>query len=108
MSALILRNPATEAVVAELPHATVEDMDAAIVRAAAAGDAWRTVSPADRNRLLRRFADTVAAHADELAELETRNMGMPIGSSRWCANAVADTLHYFAGAVEKHAGSTIP
>jgi acyl-CoA reductase-like NAD-dependent aldehyde dehydrogenase len=58
--------------------------------------------------LLRRFADTVAAHADELALIETRNMGMPIGSARWCANAAADVIHYFAGAVEKHTGSSIP
>ncbi|HAP76116.1 MAG TPA: aldehyde dehydrogenase [Acidimicrobiaceae bacterium] len=108
MSNLILRNPATEDVIAELPHATVEEMDAAIAKAAAAGEAWRRVTPVDRTRLLRRFADTVGAHAEELAELETRNMGMPIGSARWCANAVADTLHYFAGAVEKHTGSTIP
>ena len=58
--------------------------------------------------MLRRFADVVAAHADELAAIETANMGMPIGSSTWCANAVADVLHYFAGAVDKHVGSTIP
>lgn len=107
-SLLTLLNPATEQVIAELPHATAADADAAIAKAAAAGEAWRKVTPVDRTRLLRRFADTIGAHADELAELETRNMGMPIGSSTWCANAVADTIHYFAGAVEKHTGSTIP
>ncbi len=66
------------------------------------------MAPADRTRLLRRFADTVAAHADELALIETRNMGMPLGSATWCANAAADVIHYFAGAVEKHTGSSIP
>ena len=50
----------------------------------------------------------VASHVDELALLETQNMGMPIGSSTWCANAVADVLQYFAGAIDKHTGSTIP
>ncbi len=107
-SLLTLLNPATEQIIAELPHATAADADAAIAKAAAAGEAWRKVTPVDRTRLLRRFADTIGAHADELAELETRNMGMPIGSSKWCANAVADTIHYFAGAVEKHTGFTIP
>ncbi len=107
-SLLTLLNPATEQIIAELPHATAADADAAIAKAAAAGEAWRKVTPVDRTRLLRRFADTIGAHADELAELETRNMGMPIGSSTWCANAVADTIHYFAGAVEKHTGFTIP
>ncbi len=105
---LTLRNPATEAVIHEMPHATVDDVDAAVARAKAASPAWRALAPVDRTRLMRRFADTVAAHVDELALLETRNMGMPIGSSTWCANAVADTLHYFAGAVEKHTGSSIP
>ncbi len=105
---LILRNPATEAVIAELPHATVDDVDAAVAAAKAASLAWKAMAPADRTRLLRRFADTVGDHIDELALLETQNMGMPIGSARWCAGAVADTLHYFAGAVEKHTGSSIP
>ncbi len=103
-----LVNPADESVIAEQPLAAAAEVDAAVARAAAAAPAWRAVAPADRARLLRRFAETVAAHADELALLETRNMGMPIGSSTWCASAVADTLHYFAGAIDKHGGSTIP
>ena len=105
---LKLRNPATEQVIHEMPHATVDDMDAAIAKAKAASPAWRAITPNDRTKLMRRFADKVAEHVDELAELETRNMGMPIGSARWCANAVSDVLHYFAGAVEKHTGSSIP
>ena len=47
-------------------------MDAAVARAVAAGPAWRAVAPADRARLLRRFAAVVDAHVDELAELEVR------------------------------------
>jgi acyl-CoA reductase-like NAD-dependent aldehyde dehydrogenase len=105
---LLLRNPATAEPLREVDLAQAADVDRAIARAAAAGPAWRAVAPADRARLMRRFADTVAAHADELAAIETANMGMPIGSSTWCANAVADVLHYFAGAVDKHTGSTIP
>lgn len=105
---IVLRNPATTEVVDELRLASRAEVDAVVARAAAAAPAWRAVSPADRSRLLRRFADTVAAHADELALLETRNMGMPIGSSTWCANAAADVIHYFGGAIDKHTGSTIP
>ena len=75
---LTLRNPATEAVIHEMPHATVDDVDAAIAAAKAASPAWRALSPVDRTRLLRRFADTIGAHADELAELETRNMGIAL------------------------------
>jgi acyl-CoA reductase-like NAD-dependent aldehyde dehydrogenase len=105
---ITLLNPADETLVRELPLAGRDDVDAAIACARRAAPAWQAVAPADRARLLRRFGDTIAAHADELGHLETANMGMPIGSSTWCANAAADVLHYFAGAVDKHTGSTIP
>ena len=103
-----LINPTDETTLRELPLATCEDADAAIAKARQAAPAWRAVAPADRARLMRRFADTIADHADELGRLETANMGMPIGSSTWCANAAADVIHYFAGAIDKHTGSTIP
>ncbi|MFT3851547.1 MAG: aldehyde dehydrogenase family protein [Ilumatobacteraceae bacterium] len=105
---LELVNPTTEEVIGTQPLATVEEVDEAVARARAAFPAWRGVAPTDRARLLRRFADLVADHAEELAELETANMGMTIGNSRWCAGTAADVLHYFAGAVDKHTGSTIP
>jgi acyl-CoA reductase-like NAD-dependent aldehyde dehydrogenase len=57
---------------------------------------------------MRRFAETIATNAQELAELDTRNMGMPIGSSRWCADTAAEVIHYYAGAVDKHLGHTYP
>ena len=101
-------NPADESVITTIALATVDHADEAIARAKQASPMWRAVAPADRARLMRRFADTVAAHAEELAQMETANMGMPIASSRWCANGVADVLHYFAGAIDKHTGSTIP
>ncbi len=105
---IILRNPATGDVIVDQPLAGVEEVDAAIAKAKAAGPGWRAVAPADRARLMRRFADAIATNAEELAQIETRNMGMPIGSARWCANAAADVIHYFAGAIDKHTGSTIP
>jgi acyl-CoA reductase-like NAD-dependent aldehyde dehydrogenase len=103
-----LINPTDESLLRELPLATCEEADVAIARARQAAPAWRAVAPADRARLMRRFADVIADHADELGRLETANMGMPIGSSTWCANAAADVIHYFAGAIDKHTGSTIP
>ncbi|MGE3590356.1 MAG: aldehyde dehydrogenase, partial [Ilumatobacteraceae bacterium] len=105
---IVLRNPATTEVVAELTLAGAAEVDAVVERAVAAAPGWRAIAPADRARLLRRYADTISAHADELALLETQNMGMPIGNSTWCANAAADVIHFFAGAIDKHTGSTIP
>ncbi|MEO6122499.1 MAG: aldehyde dehydrogenase family protein [Ilumatobacteraceae bacterium] len=107
-SSIALLNPATEALILDQPLATAADADAAIAKAAAALPAWRAMAPTDRIRLMRRFADTIAAHADELAQLETANMGMPIGSSTWCVNAASDVFHYYAGCIDKHTGTTIP
>ena len=108
MSSVTLYNPTTAEPIHEQPEATVEDLDAAVAKAKAAGPVWRAISPADRSRLMRRFADLIAANAQQLGEMETRNMGMTIGNSVWCANAAADTIHYFAGAIEKFGGSTLP
>jgi acyl-CoA reductase-like NAD-dependent aldehyde dehydrogenase len=101
-------NPATERVVAEVDRQGEEGADAAVARAARAFPAWRDVAPADRTRLLRRFAEEVEAHAEELALLETRNVGKPIADSRGEVAMVADVLHFYSGAVEKHRGATIP
>ena len=105
---LALLNPATEELIVDQPLATAHDADAAIELAAAALDQWRSVAPIDRAKVLRRFADTIADHAEELAQLETANMGMPIANSRWCADTAADVIHYYAGCVDKHTGSTVP
>jgi len=101
-------NPATELPIAEVARQGQEEADAAVGRAARAFPAWRDVAPADRTRLLRRFAEQVEAHADELALLETRNVGKPIADSRGEVSMVAEVLHFYSGAVDKHRGATIP
>ncbi|HUY21774.1 MAG TPA: aldehyde dehydrogenase family protein [Acidimicrobiales bacterium] len=101
-------NPATEQTVAEVARQGEEEVDAAVRRAALAFPAWRDVTPADRGRLLRRFAEQVESHAEELALLETRNVGKPIADSSGEVAMVADVLHFYAGAVDKHRGDTIP
>jgi acyl-CoA reductase-like NAD-dependent aldehyde dehydrogenase len=101
-------NPATERPVRGVPLATAEEADAAIGRAAAAQPAWRTVAPADRARLLRRFADAVDADIEHLAQLEVANSGHTIGNARWEAGNVRDVLHYYAAAPERLTGRQIP
>jgi acyl-CoA reductase-like NAD-dependent aldehyde dehydrogenase len=90
---ITLRNPADDSVIQEVSLATAHDVDQAVARAHAVLPAWRDMAPNDRAKLMRQFADTVAAHAQELAELDTRNMGMPIGSSLWCANTAAEVIY---------------
>jgi betaine-aldehyde dehydrogenase len=101
-------NPATELPIATLEQAGVEETDRAVAAARAAYPAWHAVKPADRARLLRRVAALVEEHGDELAHLETSNTGKPLGDSRWEIGMVADVFHFYAGAVEKHYGETIP
>jgi acyl-CoA reductase-like NAD-dependent aldehyde dehydrogenase len=101
-------NPATEQPIAELEQAGIEETDAAVARARAAFPAWRAVTPADRARLLRRLATLVEDHGEELARIETRNVGKPISDSRGEIGMVADVFHFYAGAVDKHHGETIP
>ena len=101
-------NPATEEVVERLEPATEGDADAAIARARDAFPAWRDVQPDDRSRLLRRLADALDAEQENLAQLESKNTGKPIGDSRGEMGMVAETFHYYAGMPERLLGDTIP
>jgi betaine-aldehyde dehydrogenase len=101
-------NPATEEPIAEVEAAGVEETDAAVARAKEAFPTWRAVAPADRGRLLRRLATLVEEHGEELARLESRNVGKPIAGARGEVGMVAQVFHYYAGAVDKHFGETIP
>ncbi len=108
MDSFAVLNPATEEVLARVPRTPLEGVDAAIARAQAAFPAWRDVSPGDRARLLRRFAEVVDDHLEELAQLEVRNAGHTIGNARWEAGNVRDVLHFYAGAPERLHGRQIP
>src|SRR5437870_3642709 len=101
-------NPATEVVETTIHLISLEEADIAIDRAAAAAASWREVSPVDRGRLLRRFADLVDQANSELAQLEVRNSGHTIGNARWEAGNVRDVLHYYAAAPERLIGKQIP
>jgi acyl-CoA reductase-like NAD-dependent aldehyde dehydrogenase len=106
--ALTVTNPATEETIAELDPAGVEETDAAVARAKAAFPQWRAVAPTDRARLLRRLAILVEDHSEELARIESQNVGKPIAGARAEVAMVAQVFHFYAGAVDKHHGETIP
>jgi betaine-aldehyde dehydrogenase len=101
-------NPATEESLAELEPAGAEETDAAVARAKAAYPSWRAIAPADRARLLRRLATLVEEHAEELARIESRNVGKPISGARGEVGMVAEVFYFYAGAVDKFYGETIP
>ena len=101
-------NPATEETIASLDEAGVDDTDAAVARARAAFPAWRAVSPTDRARLLRGLATLVEENLEQLARIESANVGKPISGARGEVGMVAQVFHFYAGAVDKHYGETIP
>ncbi|MCW3057803.1 MAG: aldehyde dehydrogenase [Solirubrobacterales bacterium] len=100
--------PATEAVLAEIPRAGPEQVDEAVARAKAALPAWRALAPGERAAALRSLAETLAEHHEELAVLEARNAGKAIGDARAEIAMVIDTFRYYAGAPERLLGDTIP
>ncbi len=101
-------NPSTAGVIAAVQLAGVEETDRAVARASAAAPGWAAVAPADRGRLLRRFADVVDAHVEELAALEIQNAGHTRGNALWEAGNVRDVLHYYAAGPERLCGKQIP
>jgi acyl-CoA reductase-like NAD-dependent aldehyde dehydrogenase len=100
--------PATEQVIAEVPRAGADDVDAAVARAKAAFPAWRAVTPGDRAALLHRLANALEEHAEDLAALEARNVGKPITDARGEMEMVVQTFRYYAGGPERLLGHTIP
>ena len=108
MTTLSVLNPATEETITELEQAGVEQADEAVARAKAAFSTWRAVPPPGRARLLRRLATLVEEHGEELARIESDNVGKPIAGARAEVGMVAEVFHFYAGAVDKHHGETIP
>jgi acyl-CoA reductase-like NAD-dependent aldehyde dehydrogenase len=100
--------PATGEVMASVPRAGVEETDAAVAAAKAAFPAWRDTAPGDRAALMRRLADAIEGELEELATLEARNAGKPIGDARGEMAMVVECFRYYAGAPERLLGQTIP
>jgi acyl-CoA reductase-like NAD-dependent aldehyde dehydrogenase len=101
-------NPATEQRVTSVDLLDADQTDAAIARSRAAFASWRLVAPGDRARLLRRFAEVVDSHREELAQLEVVNSGHTIGNARWEAGNVRDVIAYYSAAPERLIGAQIP
>ncbi len=103
-------NPATGEPLAEVAEADARDVDRAVRAAQRAFEAggWRTLNSRDRAQILFRLAELIRAQAEELARLETQNVGKPIREARDEVQLAADCFAYYAGAVNKVGGDTIP
>ncbi|MDP9362564.1 MAG: aldehyde dehydrogenase family protein [Acidobacteriota bacterium] len=108
MSAIELIEPATGERLASVPQATAGEVGEAVRRAAAAFPQWRGINTRDRGRILMRLAQLIRDNADELARLESRNVGKPIRDSRDEVALAANCFEYYAGTTNKVGGQTIP
>jgi 1-pyrroline dehydrogenase len=91
-------NPATGETIAEVPQGTQADVDRAVEAAKEAWPEWRESTPAERAELLLKLADLIDEHTDELAEIESRNVGKPLAAARDELPVCSDNLRFFAGA----------
>jgi 1-pyrroline dehydrogenase len=91
-------NPATGEKIAEVPAASAEDVDRAVQAAKKAWPEWRETTPGERAELLLKLADAIEEHADELAEIESRNVGKPLSYAKDEIPVYVDNIRFFAGA----------
>ncbi len=91
-------NPATGEPIAEVPSSTEADVDRAVAAAKRALPDWLEATPKDRAELLLRLADIIDANGEELARLESANVGKPVAVARDEIPAMSDNLRFFAGA----------
>src|SRR6187399_2483277 len=104
-------NPATGKVIATAPLGGPADVDRAVEAARHAFDdrkGWASWAAGKRGRTLAKFASLIKANTEELARLESRNVGKPITGARGEITGVSLVFDYYAGAANKIFGQTIP
>ena len=97
-------NPATGETIAEVPRGGEEDVERAVAAARKALPEWLEKTPKDRMELLLELADVIEEHTDELARLESLNVGKPMWIARDEPPFMADNLRFFAGAARNLEG----
>src|SRR5438874_10286130 len=91
-------NPATGETIAEVPSGTQADVDRAVEAAKKALPEWLGTTPGERAEFLLKLADAIDEHTDELAELESRNVGKPLSYAKDELPVCVDNIRFFAGA----------
>jgi betaine-aldehyde dehydrogenase len=106
----IVRDPSTNAEIARVSRASSDDVDRAVTLAHQryAEGVWRRAPVRERRDVLRRIADLVRRDTERLAKLESQNAGKPIAAARGEIGAVAASFDYYAGAIDKFGGETVP
>ena len=103
-------DPSNGKVLSAVPQSDARDVDRAVKAATKAFEApsWSRMSPHDRARLLLKLADVMERHAEELATLQSYDMGLLYPFSHAMTVSMADVFRYYAGWTTKIQGSTFP
>ena len=101
-------NPATDEVIAQLPHATKEDLDRALAAAQKAFVSWRKTSPMERSKILRKAGDLARERADHIAYNMTLDQGKPLAESKGEVIASADHTDWHAEECRRIYGRVVP
>ncbi|HET7136830.1 MAG TPA: aminobutyraldehyde dehydrogenase [Gaiellaceae bacterium] len=99
-------NPATGETIAQVPNMSAAEVDEAVERAKKALPEWLDATPKERSELLHKLADVIEDNAEELAQIESRNVGKPLMASRDEMPFSADNLRFFAGAARNLEGKS--
>src|SRR5438067_8031234 len=103
---LAVLNPATGETIADVPNMSAGEVDEAVERAKKALPEWLDATPKERSELLHKLADVIDENAEELAQIESRNVGKPLMASRDGMPFSADNLRFFAGAARNLEGKS--
>jgi 1-pyrroline dehydrogenase len=106
MATLDVINPATAETIDSVPNMTAEEVDAVVERAKQALPEWLDATPKERSELLYKLAQILEDNAEELAQIESRNVGKPLMVSRDEMPFSADNLRFFAGAARNLEGKS--
>ncbi len=101
-------DPATEAVLGELPLATAADLDRALAAAQASWPAWRGMMPQARGRILKRAADLIRERLETIARIATMEEGKPLAETRIECAISADIFEWYAEEGRRAYGRVIP
>ncbi len=103
-----VRNPASGAVIAELPCATRADLDTAIESAASGFRRWKAISPMERGKILGKAASLLRERSESIAQTMTMEQGKPVEEARWEVAWTADIIDWQAEEGRRSYGRVIP
>ncbi len=106
MTTIDVINPATAETIDSVPSMTADEVDEVVAKAKRALPDWLDATPAERAALLLALADVIDSNAEELAQIESRNVGKPLMASREEMPFCADNLRFFAGAARNLEGKS--